>query len=253
MSTKQNALAKKIALITGGTTGIGFATAKRFFDEGAHVIVTGRNPDTLAHARSEFGDKVEVIASDAADPKAITALFADIKKKHGGLDVLFLNAGVAHMAPLGMGDEAHFDAIFNVNVKGPWLALSAAASVLNDNASVMINTSVVNEIGMPGSSAYAASKAAVRSLVRVAAAEWKDKHIRVNALAPGAVETPIYNKMGMPEADLAGFQAGMTAQVPLGRFGRPDELANAALFLASDASSYVNGIELKVDGGFTSI
>ncbi len=248
-TTPTLSLANKVALITGGTTGIGFATAKAFVQAGATVIVTGRNAKTLEVARAELGDSASVRESDAADPDAINALFADIQKEHGGIDVLFLNAGVAQFAPLGQGDLAHFQTVFDVNVRGPWLALQAASSVLNDGASVLVNTSVVNEAAMPATSVYAASKSALATIARVAGAEWKDRGIRVNAVSPGPIETPIYGKMGMPQSDLENFQTDVLTQVPLGRFGSPHEVANAALFLASDAASFVNGVQLRVDGG----
>ena len=246
-------LDNKIALITGGTTGIGFATAKRFLDEGATVLVTGRNPETLALARAELGDRVEVIQSDASDPDDIAALFTHVQAKHGRLDVLFLNAGIAKFAPWPVHTLADYDQMFAVNVRGPWLSIQAAIPVLSDGASVILTTSGVNTVGMAGASAYGATKAAVRSLVRTAAAELSDRNIRVNAVSPGPVETPIFGKMGMDEASLAGMAEHIKSQVPLGRFGAPDEIAEAALFLAGPGASFVQGIELVVDGGMTQI
>jgi NAD(P)-dependent dehydrogenase (short-subunit alcohol dehydrogenase family) len=243
----------KVAVITGGTTGIGLATARRFIDEGATVIVTGRNPETLAMARSELGGRAEVIASDAADAADIAALFGHVKATHGGLDVLFLNAGVAEFAPLAEATVESFDRMWSVNVRGPWLALQAAAPVLRSGASVVLNTSVVHTIGMPGSTAYAATKAALRSLVRTSAAELSGRGIRVNAVSPGPIDTPIYSKMGMSTEEVQGFATGVLSKVPMARFGRPDEIANVATFLASDESSYVLGVEIAVDGGMTQI
>ncbi|HHO51266.1 MAG TPA: SDR family oxidoreductase [Deltaproteobacteria bacterium] len=239
----------KTVLITGGTTGIGLATAARFDAEGARVVVTGRNPETLAAARDTLPDGVEVWASDASDPKAIEALFARIRDELGGLDVLFLNAGIARFAPLLELPLSQFDDQFSVNVRGPWLALRHASSVLRDGASVFVNASTLHSKGLPGSSAYSATKAALRSLVRTAAAELAPRGIRVNAISPGPIETPIYRKLGLPSEAVDAFASDVRSQVPLQRFGRPEEIASAALFLASDLSSYVTGVDLPVDGG----
>ena len=237
--------------ITGGTTGIGFAAAKRFVDEGAQVILTGTNPQTLETARSELGNSVEVIASDASNEKDVKALFEHVVNKHGKLDVLFLNAGIARFAPWEQHSEEDFDKQFAVNVKGPWLAIKHAAPVLKEGASIIATTSVANKMGMPGASAYAATKAALRQLVRTAAAELSPRGIRVNAVSPGPIETPIFEKTGMPAADIQQMAAGIQSQVALGRFGTSEEVANVALFLASDEASFVQGQEFVVDGGMT--
>jgi len=246
-------LHNKVALITGGTTGIGLATAQRFAAEGARVIVTGRNPTTLSAARDTLGEEVAVWASDASDPEAIEALFSRIKNEFGGLDVLFLNAGIALFAPLTDSPVELFDSQFATNVRGPWLALKAAAPVLNAHASVFINASALHSRGMAGGSAYSATKAAIRSIVRTAASELAPRGIRVNTLSPGPIDTPIYAKLGMPPEAMAAFASGIQAQVPLNRFGRADEVAGAALFLASELSSYVTGIDLPVDGGLAQV
>jgi len=244
-------LKNKVAVITGGTTGIGFAAAKRFIDEGAKVIITGTNEKTLATARAELGDQAEVIASDASKEKDVQALFAHVTEKYGKIDTLFLNAGIARFAPWEDHSEDDFDLQFAINVKGPWLAIKNAIPVLNQGASIIATTSVANKMGMPGASAYAATKAALQQMVRTAAAELSPKGIRVNAVSPGPIETPIFAKTGMPEAEMQEMAAGMQSQIALGRFGTSEEVANVALFLASDESSFVQGQEFVVDGGLS--
>jgi len=244
-------LKKKVAVITGGTTGIGFAAAKRFIDEGAKVIITGTNPKTLKAARSELGGQAEVIASDASNEKDVKGLFETVAGKHGSIDVLFLNAGIARFAPWEEHSEEDFDRQFAINVKGPWLAIKHAIPHLKDGASVITTTSVANKMGMPGSSAYSATKAALQQMVRVAAAELSARGIRVNSVSPGPIETPIFEKTGMSEADMQQMAAGIQSQIALGRFGKSEEVANVALFLASDESSFVQGQEFVVDGGMT--
>lgn len=246
-------LENKVAVITGGTTGIGLAAARLFASEGAKVIVTGSNPKTLDVARAELAGVAEVVASDAGSAKDIAALVAHVTDKHGGVDVLFLNAGIAKFAPIGDLDESVFDELFRVNVKGPWLALKSFAPKLRRGASVILNTSVAGNLGMAGSTAYAATKAAVRSFTRTAASELAGAGVRVNAVSPGPIETPIYGKMGMPAEAVKGFAESLTAQVPLSRFGRPEEIAKAALFLASDDASYITAEEIVVDGGLSNV
>ena len=249
MSGKLN---NKVAVITGGTTGIGLATAKTYLSEGAKVIITGTNPDTLAKAKEELGDGVEVIASNAASSADVQSLFTTVREKFGPIDVLFLNAGIAKFAPWDMATEDDFDLQFAINVKGPWMAIKYGAPVLNDGASIIATTSVVNRIAMQGAGAYAATKAALAQLVRNAAAELAPRGIRVNAVSPGPIETPIFAKTGMTEAELEEMGTAMASQIPLGRFGKSEEVANLALFLASDEASYVQGQEFAVDGGMTS-
>ena len=243
----------KTALITGGTSGIGLATARLFRDQGAKVIVTGRSTAGLETARTELGASVEIVQSDAGDPQAIRGLIETVGKKHDRIDVLFLNAGIAKFSPIAEFDEDTLDDLLRINFKGPVLTLKHALPLLKKGSSVIVNTSVVDRLGMPGASVYGASKAALRSLVRAAVAELSALGIRINALSPGPVETPIYGKLNLSEAEVQGFAQSVLGKVPLGRFGKPDELANAALFLASDRSSFVQGIELEVDGGMAQI
>lgn len=246
-------LNKKIALITGGTTGIGLATARLFHAEGATVIATGTNPSTLEAARQDLRGVAEVVASDAGDPRQVEALFADVKRRYGGLDVLFLNAGIARFAPLGDTDEQMFDDIIRINVKGPWLAIRAAAPLMREGGSILITGSVVDQLGMPGSIAYSASKAAARSLARTAAAELASKRVRVNVVSPGPIETPIFGKLGWAQSAVDDFAQKTLAKIPMGRFGQSDEVARAALFLASDDSTFITGESLSVDGGMTRV
>lgn len=242
-------LSGKIAVVTGGTTGIGLATARLFAAEGAEVIATGRNADTLAAARKELGGTIEVVASDAGDKAEIRKLFEHVRRVHGRIDVLFLNAGIAKFAPIADTSDELIEEQFKVNYVGPFLALREALPLLGKGASVIVNTSVVASKGMPGSAAYAASKAALASLSRVAANELAERGIRVNAVSPGPITTPIFGKTGLPREAMDDFAARMTATVPLHRFGAPNEVAQAALYLASDEASYVTGQELGVDGG----
>lgn len=242
----------KVALVTGGTSGIGLAAARLFHEEGARVIVTGSNPKTLEVARAELAGVAEVIASDAGDGAQVRALFERIARDHGGLDVLFLNAGIVSSAPIVAMEERVFDDIFRINVKGPWLALRSAIPLLRPGGSVVINTSMTNKIGMVGGSAYAASKAALRSLVRTAAAELVEQKVRVNAVSPGPTDSGIIAK-GYTPVEVTAIEQHLASLIPMRRMGRPEEIARAALFLASSDSSFMTGEELVVDGGMTSL
>ena len=243
-------LKNKSALITGGTTGIGLAVAKLFAAEGAQVFVTGTNPSRLEAARTELKGVAEVIAADAGSTTDTQALAQRFTR---GLDVLVLNAGIAKFAAINAMDERTFDQTFRVNVKGPWLALKYLGPLLRSSGAAVVVSSVNNQLGMAGSSAYAASKAAVRSLVRVAAAELAAQGVRVNAVSPGPIETPLYGKLGFSAETLDGMTQGLIARIPLGRFGSAEEVANATLFLASSDSSYMTGEEIVLDGGMTRI
>ncbi len=248
-----NRLQGKRALITGGTSGIGLETAKLFLEEGARVAVTGTNPKTLEAAREQLGSAVAVIPSNAGNPADQASLAGEIRNLFGGLDVLFVNAGVADLRPLTAWDEASFDRSFATNVKGPLFLIQALLPVFSNPASIVLNGSVNAHIGMPNTSVYAASKAALISLVRTISGEFMGRGIRVNAISPGPVATPLYGKLGLPEADLKNVAASIQGQVPAGRFGSPSEIAHAALFFASDESAFTVGSELLIDGGMSAI
>lgn len=243
-------LEEKVALVTGGTTGIGFATARRFVEEGARVIVTGQNPERLAQAARELPG-VDPVRVDAARLEDIDHLFAHVKQRYPGLDVLFLNAGVGKFSPVAETPEALFDEVMAVNFKGPYFMLQRAIPLLRDGASVLFNTSINAHMGMAGTSVYAASKASLITLARVASAELAARGIRVNALSPGPVQTPIFGKLGLPPEQLNGFTSVVRERTMVGRFGDPEEIANAALFLASPESSFLVGTEIVADGGMT--
>ena len=246
-------LSGKVAVVTGGTTGIGLATARVFADEGAKVIVTGRNPATVAVARKELAGIAEVVQSDAGDPAQVRKLFADIGRAQGKVDVLFLNAGIAKFAPLADSPEDLFDQIFQVNVKGPFLAIQAALPLLGKGSSVIFNTSVVAERAFAGASVYSASKAALAALARGAALELGARGVRVNAVAPGPITTPIFDKLGLPREVREKFLRDASERIPLGRIGAAEEVARAVLFLASDDAAFVSGHELSVDGGLLAV
>jgi NAD(P)-dependent dehydrogenase (short-subunit alcohol dehydrogenase family) len=246
-------LTGKIAVITGGTSGIGLATARLFAQEGARVIATGSSDATVAAARAQLGDAVEVVRSDAANAGEVQALFADLGRRFAGIDVLFINAGIVRNAPLESLDEAVFDEVMRVNVKGPFLAIKHAAAWLRPGASVVVNTSVASRLGVPNTGAYAASKAAARALVRTAAAELVERGIRVNALCPGPTDTPVYQRQGLPPELVPHMMERLKSIVPQRRLAAPIEIARAALFLASDDASFITGEELVAAGGLSAL
>jgi NAD(P)-dependent dehydrogenase (short-subunit alcohol dehydrogenase family) len=245
-------LTEKVVLVTGGTTGIGLAIARRFAAEGAKVTVTGTNPKSLAAARVELEGVAEVIASDAGSSTDIAALVRTFAAR-GGVDVVVLNAGVAKFGPIASLGEDAFDDSFRINVRGPWLMLKHFAPIVRRGGAFVATTSVNGELGMPGSSVYAATKAALRSLVRVAAAELADLGVRVNAVSPGPIETPLYGKLGLSPETVQGFAKELIGRVPMKRFGTADEVAKAVLFLASDDASFMTGEEIVLDGGMTRV
>lgn len=247
-------LAGKIALITGGNSGIGLATAKRFVAEGAYAFITGRRQAELDAAAKEIGSNVAAIRSDISNLADLDNLFAAIKQQKGRLDILFANAGLGEFAPLGQITEEHFDKTFGINVKGTLFTVQKALPLMPDGAAVVLNASIASIKGMPAFGVYAATKAALRSFVRTWSVDLKDRKIRVNAVSPGTVITPGYkNELGLNDEQIEEFKAQTAATTPLGRAGTPDEIAKAVVFLASDDSSYITGIELFVDGGAAQI
>jgi len=248
-----NRLINKRALITGGTSGIGIETARQFLAEGARVAITGSSDASIAAARQEFGDRVLILRSDAGVVAEQPALAKAILEAFGGLDTVFINAGIAQLKPVEQWDEAAFDRTFAINLKGPYFLLQALLPLLANPSSVVLNTSVNAHIGMPTSSVYAASKAGLISLARTLSGELIGRGIRVNAVSPGPVTTPLYGKLGLSTEDLDKTAASIRALVPAGRFGTTTEIAKAVVFLASDESAFTVGSELLIDGGMSGI
>jgi NAD(P)-dependent dehydrogenase (short-subunit alcohol dehydrogenase family) len=248
-----NKLEGKIALITGGNSGIGLATAKQFVHEGAYVFITGRREPELAGAVKEIGINVSGVQGDVSDLDDLDRLFAQINREKGRLDVVFANAGGAKFAPLGKITEEHYDAIFTINVKGLLFTVQKALPLMPDGATIILNASIVASKGLPDWSVYSATKAAVRSFARTWTTDLKARRIRVNAVSPGSIDTPGLSEL-LASAEVGEQRKKMIANsVPLGRFGTPDEIAKAVVFLASDDSSYITGTELFVDGGFAQV
>ena len=248
-----NRLEGKRTLITGGTTGIGLETARQFIAEGARVAITGTNPATLEEAGRVLGKDALVLRVDAADIAAQAELARRLKEAFGGLDAVFINAGVAEFRPLEQWDAAGFDRSFAVNVRGPFFLVQALLPLLADPASIVLNTSINAHIGMPSSSVYAATTAALLSLARTLSGELIGRGIRVNAVSPGPVSTPLYGKLGLAPADLDKMAGSILSQIPAGRFGEPSEIAKAVVFLASDESKFTVGSELVIDGGMSNL
>jgi NAD(P)-dependent dehydrogenase (short-subunit alcohol dehydrogenase family) len=239
----------KIAVVTGGNSGIGLATAKRLLEEGAKVAISGRNQKTLEEATRTLGKDVLVVKADTAQLSETERLLKAVNDRFGKIDVLFINAGVAKFAPLTDTPEALFDEQFDINIRGAYFTIQKAVPYLNDGASIILNTSVAGSTGNPNTSAYSATKAALRSVARTAAAEFAARNIRVNAVAPGPIVTPIFGRTGLPQEAIDDFAKEIVQKVPLKRFGQPEEVAGVVAFLASSDASYITGVELNVDGG----
>lgn len=243
----------KVAVITGGNSGIGLATAQEFVTEGGKVVIFGRNQQTLDESAQRLNGSSLAVQGDVSNLADLDRLFAETESSFGKIDILFVNAGVAQFAPVDAVSESFFDGLMNVNVKGAYFTVQKALPYLNDNASIILTTSVANQLGMVGGSVYSATKAAVRSLARSLSAELNSRGIRVNAVSPGPIETPIFGRMGMSEEEIKGFGQAMIEQVPMRRLGDAEEIAKAVTFLASADSSYMMGAELVVDGGMSQL
>lgn len=242
-------LKDKIAVITGGTTGIGAATAKLFHSEGATVIVTGQNPATVKAARAQ-SPGIEAVLADQSDTNSTKALIENVRARYGRIDILFVNAGVAHFAPIEHVDEAFFDREFSVNIRGAYFVIKHAVSCMPDGGTIILTGSSAASSGAPAMSVYSATKAALRSFGRTLAAELAPRNIRVNTLSPGPISTPIFGKSGLSQEQIDGFMEGIRSRVPLGRIGHPEEVAATALYLAADAT-FMTGGEIVVGGGLT--
>jgi len=243
----------KVVAITGGNSGIGLATAKLFHEEGAKVAISGRDQKTLDDAVKTIGEGTLAVKADVSKLADIDKFFTQIAAKFGKIDALFANAGIAKFAPVSDSSEQLFDETFDINVKGLYFTLQKAVPLLNDNAGIVLNSSVVNTKGSAATSVYAASKAAVRSLARTFAGELVDRGIRVNVVSPGPILTPLFGRTGLPQSAVDEFAAHVKSQVPMKRFGTPEEIGQAVLFLASSDASYITGVDLYVDGGMTQI
>ncbi len=246
-------LTEKKAVITGGTTGLGYETAKRFLAEGARVIITGQDEKRLADAAKSLGQGAIAVRADVSNVAELDHLKGVVEKEFGTFDILFANAGVAKFAPLEVVEESGFDTLFDINVKGLFFTVQRLSSLLAQGGSVILNASGVHGKGIAGASVYTATKAAVRSFARSLAVELAPRGIRVNSLSPGYIPTEIQAKMGLSAEAVDQFKDGLLPNVPLGRVGRPDEIASTALFLASDESSYITGGDLAADGGFSNV
>lgn len=245
-------LSGKVVVITGGNSGIGLASAKAFKAAGAKVIINARNEDRLQQTLKEQGNAFDdVLIADVANVAELEAFYKKIGEKYGKIDLLFLNAGVAYFAPIEVIDEDFYDQQFNVNVKGVLFSVQKALPYLQPGSSIQVTSSVVNQMGMPNASVYAATKAAVRSITRTLAAELAERKIRVNTISPGPIQTPIFGKMGMPEEQVGEMAGQILSQIPLGRFGQSEEIAQAAIFLAQN--EFVTGTEVVVDGGMSQL
>lgn len=238
----------KTALVTGGTSGIGIATARLFLEKGARVAITGRERQRLDQACRDLGPGAVAVLADVRSRTDLQRMAAELESTFGALDIVFANAGIAYATPIETTDEVAYDEMMNVNFKGVFFTIQAVLPLMTPGGSIVLNTSWQNQVGTPGRALLSASKAAVRSLARTLSAELLDRKIRVNAVSPGSIETPIHRR-GQTDEEFRAYKERVAAQVPAGRMGHPDDIASAALFLASDASSYMLGAEIVVDGG----
>ena len=244
----------KVAVITGGSSGIGLATAKRFVEEGAHVVITGRREKELQEAAASIKTNVTAVLGDVSRLEDLDRLYAVVKETHGHIDILFANAGAGTLAPLAVATESHFDETFDVNVKGMFFTVQKALPLFNDGGSIILNSSVSNVKGLAGFTAYAASKAAVRNFARGWTMELLSRKIRVNCMSPGAIETPaLETTTGLTPEQAKQAAEQFTTMIPMARRGKPKEIAAAVTFLASEESSYITGIDLAVDGGMAQV
>jgi NAD(P)-dependent dehydrogenase (short-subunit alcohol dehydrogenase family) len=246
-------LEKKVAVVTGGTSGIGLAVAQRFVAEGAFVYVFARRQTELDKAVSLIGGNVAAVQGDVSNLADLDRLYAKVASEHGNIDILFAGAGVIGPQPFADTTEEGFDKVFAINARGLAFAVKKALPLLNHGGTIIVITSIANGKGIPGFTAYSATKAAVRSFVRTWTAELKDRRIRVNAISPGPIDTPIFEQQAPTKEEADQARAQFAAAVPFGRLGRPEEIASAALFLASDEASFIAGVELPVDGGMSAI
>jgi NAD(P)-dependent dehydrogenase (short-subunit alcohol dehydrogenase family) len=253
MDRKMGKLTGKVAVITGGNSGIGLATAKEFAEQGAQVVISGRDQKTLDEAEKQLGNGVLAVRADVAKLADIERLFAAVRDKYGRIDVLFVNAGIARFMPFASVSEELYDATLDVNLKGAYFTIQKALPLLADGASIVLNTSINAHIGMLNSSVYSASKAGLLSLARTLSAELVGRNIRVNAISPGPISTPILEHGGMAAEAVEQTRQSIAAQVPMKRLGRPEEIAKTALFLASTDSSFLLGAEIVADGGMTQL
>lgn len=248
-----NRLQNKVAVITGGNSGIGFATAQEFIAEGAQVVITGRNAQAVREAVAELGSQAQGVVSDAASMADLHQLADQLRVHHPRIDVLFVNAGVAFFVPIAQVDEAHYDAMFTTNVKGAYFTIQQLLPLMSDHGSIILTSSTAAHLGMAGASVYTATKAALTTLARTLSAELLDRHIRVNAISPGPTDTPAMDKMGVSAEVQAQMFEGFLQQVPMKRMGAPKEIATVVTFLASDDSSFVMGEDIIVGGGIATL
>lgn len=248
-----NRFSEKVVVITGGSSGIGLATAQACEREGANVVVTGRNPDTLAAAARVLSSRAITLRADVTNGADLDLLFETVRRNHGRIDVLFVNAGVAKLSPLESTSEALFDEMMDTNFRGAYFTVQKALPLLSDGGAIVFTTSYFDRVGIAGTSAVSASKAALRSLTRTLASELLARNIRVNAVSPGVIATPLFGKLGLPKETVDEIGTSLRAQIPVKRFGTPEEAAKAVTFLASADASYITGTELAVDGGRTQL